>query len=157
ASASGLHPIPCYWSVGYSAPSYDVMNGTLFLPGGTGEVDIGTGAVDWTLATREPLAWSKNFMSLAWILGAVYYYVTRGESDRQPPLGRGEQTASDFVRHIPVGGGPEPQATWSAMYVGERAQVFSCLAYVDPSFTPAFTELRAMGPWLADQSHDPGN
>lgn len=157
AGASALQRIPCYWSVGYAAPAYEVMSGELQLPGNAGTVDIGTGAIDWNIATKHGLAWAKNFMSLAWVLGAVYYYVTRGESDRQAHLDRAEQIASDFVAHIPIGGGPEPQATWSAMYVGERAQVFSCLAYVDPSFTPAFRELRAMGPWLANQSHDPGN
>jgi len=157
AASTTLKPTGCVWSLGYLPPVSEVMDGTMQLPGGP-SVDIGTGAIDWNIATKYGEAWAKNFMSLSWILSPVHlYYIRDGASYMLPYLQRAEQIAADFAAHIPVGGGPEPQATWSAMYAGQRADVFGCLASLDPSFAPAFRELRAMGPWLANPAHDPGS
>ena len=156
ASATGLRPPGCVLTLGYLPPVSEVMSGTMYLPGGS--VSIGTGPVDWNLTTKHTVAWDKNFMSLSWTLSAVHVYVMRNESpDDIQYLRRAEQIAADFIAHIPVGGGPVPAATWSAMYAGQRADVFGCLASLDPGFAPAARELRAMGPWLADPKHDPGN
>lgn len=131
------------------------MNGYITLP--TGSVSIGTGQVNWNVASRHGDAFAKEFMALTWVLTGARRYVDYGRraSDQQY-LDRTEQIAADFIAHIPVGGGPVPQDTWSAMYAGERADVFGCIASVDPTFTAAVRELKAMGPWLADSSHDPG-
>ncbi|MBV9099114.1 MAG: heparinase II/III family protein [Frankiaceae bacterium] len=127
----------------------DVVNGKLTLPGYRNVVTIGTGAIDWNLATKYGPVWAKNFMSLYW-LQTVYL------KDRYA-LPRVEQIAADFAAHIPIGGGPAPTATWSAMYAGQRAVMYGCLVSIDPTFAAGFRELRAMGPWLANPAHDPGN
>lgn len=153
ASASTLHPTGCAWSLGYLPALDNVMTGHLALPGAS--VNIGTGRIDWTLANRHGIVWAKYFMSLSWILSPVHLYEMRHET--QPMyLKRAEQIAADFVAHVPVNGGPARAATWSAMYAGQRAHVFGCLASIDPGFAPAFRELRAMGPWLANPANDPG-
>ena len=155
ASASGLGPTGCIWNLGYVPTLDSIMSGHIAFPAGS--VDIGTGAINWNVASYRSLSWAKEFMSLAWILSPLRKYVTDGEpSSDQPYLDRTEQIAGDFIAHIPVGGGPVPQATWSAQYAGERADVFGCIASVDRSFAPAINELKAMGPWLADPKHDPG-
>lgn len=157
AAASALKPPGCIWTLGYLPQVSEVMKGDMALPGGG--VNIGTGKIPWaTIAAQHSVTWDKNFMSLSWTLSAVHMYVLRGEASYMLPyLDRAEQIAADFLAHVPVGGGPMPAATWSAMYAGQRADVFGCLASLDPAFTPAVRALKAMGPWLANPAHDPGN
>lgn len=150
ASATALHPAGCVSGLGAQALDITaVPKGTLALPGYRNVVTIGTGAIDWNLATKYGPVWAKNFMSLYWLLTVAL---------KDPyALPRVEQIAADFAAHIPIGGGPAPTATWSPMYAGQRAVTFGCLVSLDPTFTAGFRELRAMGPWLANPAHDPGS
>lgn len=155
AAATGLKPTGCTWDLGYVPTLEEIMGGHIDFP--LGSVQIGTGAINWNVASHRSLAWAKEFMSLTWILSPLRKWLTDGKpSSDQKYLARTEQIAADFIAHIPVGGGPVPAATWSSMYAGQRADVFGCIVSADPSFARAVSELRLMGPWLADESHDPG-
>jgi hypothetical protein len=157
ASASPLGPFSCLPTAGIGsgteAQADRLMAGYLTIPGFR-EVYIGTGHINWGMNPFRSVVWQKYFTSLRWTDLLTSWYIRH--PDRHPAyLPRAERIATDWAAYNPPGGGPAGAVAWTGMYAGQRATVYSCLHSLNSSYGVA--PLRAMGPWLANTAHDPGD
>ncbi|GGI05782.1 heparinase II/III domain-containing protein [Egicoccus halophilus] len=133
-------------------PPAQVMGGTVVLPYGE-RVNIGTtGDVNWAQSQLRSES-HRFFTSLRWLETLVREY--RRTND-PAILARARAIVRDFDRDNPVGRGPRPVDTWTAMYTGQRATVLACLDTLGRDAGVA-NVLAGHASWLTDPANDPGD
>lgn len=158
AQATPLGPFSCLPANGLSNGTLTqadrLMAGYLTIPGYK-EVYIGTGPRwNWAANPFKNASWQKYYTSLKWVELLTRWYVAR-PGQHPDYLVRAKQIASDWAAQNPPGGGPAGAVAWGGMYAGQRATVYSCLHSLDSSYGVA--ALTALGGWLANSTHDPGD
>lgn len=145
-------------SPGSDSRARRLYDGYLTLPGYR-EVYIGKGAINWGMNPFNSDTWTKYFLSLKWLESFTKWYQRHPtNTEYQSWLTRARAIAVDFNSKNPPDGGPNPASAWSAMYVGQRATVYSCLYDLSSSATkPTMGSILSTryGPWLANSKHAP--